>query len=283
MRAEREVILAAGAIGTPKLLQLSGIGDPAVLAPLGSAVLHALPGVGAGLNDHVNIKLSAFVNTPTYNTQRRGLAAARCGIEYLCHSTGPASSPANHCQGFLKTDPSLPSADVQIQLMAFGFGTEAQMRQNGITAVVSLCRPQARGTVRLRSGDATTPPRIAMAMLENATDVATLLRGSRFAYAALQRIRGARIYAPCAPPATDAAWLDFFRETAWLNWHPTSTCRMGPNPARDVVDGTLCVHGMPGLSIADASVMPSVTSANTNAPVIAIAERAAGFIAARTA
>jgi len=284
--AEREVVLCAGAISSPKLLLLSGIGSPGALASHGIAAIHDLPGVGQGLNDHVNIKLSAFVNRPTYNTQRRGLTALRHGARFLARGSGPASSPANHCQGFIKTDPALPSADVQVQLMALGFGSEEEMRQNGITAVISPCHPRARGTVSLRSADPRDPPRIAMQMLGNEYDVAILLKGCTMAHEMIRRGPGrryeARIYAPSAETLGNAAWMDFFRESAALNWHPTSTCRMGPVAEGGVVDAELRVHGVAGLSIADASVMPSVTSGNTNIPVIALAERAAGFIAARS-
>jgi choline dehydrogenase len=285
VRAVREVILAAGAIATPKLLLLSGVGAPETLDAHGLAVRHRLPGVGRGMNEHVNIKLSAFVDRPTYNTQRRGLGAVRPAARFLMRGTGPASSPANHCQAFVKTDPALASADVQIQLMALGFGSEAEMRQNGMTAVVSPCRPEARGTVRLRSADPRDAPRIAMAMLGSAGDVDVLLKGCKLALEMIRqgpgRRHAARIYVPGSAPKSDAEWIGFFRETAALNWHPTSTCRMGPGEG-DVVDATLRVHGLSGLSIADASVMPFVTSGNTNIPVIAIAERAAEFIAART-
>jgi choline dehydrogenase len=234
------------------------------------------------MNDHVNIKLSAFVNTRTYNTARRGLGTLRHGLNLLARGRGPASSPANHCQGFIKTDPALATADAQVQLMALGFGTPAQMRRDGITAVVSPCRPQARGQVRLRSTDPAAPPRITMAMLESGADVRVLLQACRMTVEAMTAGRyGAQLYAP-ASKLDDAGWREFFRETAALNWHPSSTCRMGPDPDTGaVVDATLAVHGIKGLSIADASIMPNVTSGNTNIPVIAIAERAAGFIAAR--
>jgi choline dehydrogenase len=122
-------------------------------------------------------------------------------------------------------------------------------------------------------------------MLEQDEDRAALLRGCKLAFAALQagpgRTMGGQIYAPSQAAPTDEDWLAFFRETAALNWHPTSTCRMGPGPD-DVVDHGLKIHGLTGVSVVDASIMPSVTSGNTNIPVIAIAERAAEIIAART-
>jgi choline dehydrogenase len=286
VKAEREIVLAAGAIGTPKLLLLSGIGAPTTLAPHGISVRHRLDAVGRHLNDHVNIRLSAFVDRPTYNSQRRGLAVVRHGLRFLASGSGPASSPANHGQAFVRTTPGLASADVQIQLMPFGFGSPAEMRRDGLTAVVSPCRPEARGEVGLRSVDPRDPPRLGIALLQAASDRASLLRGCRLAVAALQQGPGrqmaAQIYAPDRVPDDDAGWLDFFRGNAGLNWHPTSSCRMGPE-IDSVVGGDFRVHGLSGLSIVDASVMPTVTSGNTNAAVVALAERAADIIAARIA
>ncbi len=281
LRAEREIILAAGAIGSPKLLLQSGIGDPEAIRSLGLAVVHPLAGVGRNLNDHVNIILSAFVERPTYNTQRRGIAALRHGLRFLVDRSGPVSSPANHCQAFIRTEPSLASADVQIQLMPLGFGTEQQMRRDGVTAVVSLCYPDVRGSVGLTSSDPLAPPRIGMAMLDGAEDRRRLLQGCRLAAEALERGASGRLYKPASARLSDADWMAFLRDTAALNWHPTSSCRMGDGP-EDVVDGGFKVRGIDGLSVVDASVMPSVTGGNTNGPVIAIAERAAEIIAGRS-
>jgi choline dehydrogenase len=286
LRADREVTVCAGAIGTPRLLLGSGIGPADDLKRFGVKVARDLPGVGDHLNDHVNIKLSAFVDQPTYNTKRGGLAALTEGIKLLALGCGAASSPANHVQAFVRTDPAEASADVQLQVMPLGFGTPAQMARDGLTVVVSPCHPEVRGRVSLGGADPLAPPRITIAMLGSARDRARLLRGCKLAFAALEagpgRTLGGQIYAPSQAAPSDEDWLAFFRETAALNWHPTSTCRMGPGPD-DVIDTALRVHGLDGISVADASVMPSVTSANTNIPVIAIAERAAELIAERTA
>jgi choline dehydrogenase len=287
LTAAREVTVACGAIASPKLLLLSGIGGADALQPLGLAVRHPLPGVGRHLNEHVNVLLSAHVNRPSYNTQRRGLNALRHGLRFLASGDGPASSPANHVQAFIRSEPGIQSADLQIQLMAFGFGTRAQMQRDGITAVVSLCQPQARGRITLRSADPLAAPRIAIELLAHEADRRRLLRGCRIAEAALQdgpgRHFGATVYAPEPGTVSDAQWLACIQARAGLNWHPTSTCRMGPRPdAEDVVDTALRVHGLAGLSVVDASVMPNVTSANTHVPVVAIAERAAELIAQRT-
>jgi choline dehydrogenase len=280
LRAEREIILSAGAIGSPKLLLLSGIGDPNLLRPHGIKVVHPLAGVGKNLNDHLNIKLSAFVDRPTYNTQRRGGAALRHGLRFLADRSGPASSPANHCQAYVRTESSLASADIQIQLMPFGFGSEQEMRRDGITAVVSRCHPDVRGSVALSSSDPLAPPRIGIDMLDSAEDGRRLLQGCRLAAEALEKGPQGRLYMPASKGLRDSDWHAFFRDTAALNWHPTSSCRMGDGP-EDVVDGGFSVRGLAGLSVVDASVMPFVTGGNTNGPVIAIAERAAEIIAAR--
>jgi choline dehydrogenase len=283
--AERETLMCAGAIGSPKLLLLSGVGPADDLRAQDVPVTHDLPGVGRNMNDHVNVKLSAFVDRPTYNTKRRGLSALAEGFALVTRGGGAASSPANHGQAFVRTDPSAPDADVQLQVMPFGFGDKAQMARDGLTVVVSPCQPEVRGRVRLRSSDPLAPPRITIAMLESERDRASLLRGCRLSHDALKagpgRDMGGQIYAPGMATPSDEDWFAFFRNTAALNWHPTSTCRMGAG-AGDVVGADLAVHGLTGLGVVDASVMPSVTSANTNIPVIAIAERAAEIIARRT-
>jgi choline dehydrogenase len=285
-RAVREVTLAAGAIGSPKLLLLSGVGPAGALRAAGIEVRHDLNGVGRHLNDHVNVKLSASVDVPTYNTERFGVRRMINGLTFLAHRTGPASSPANHVQGFVRSRPDLPSADYQVQVMALGFNDDPADRTNGVSVVVSPCQPEARGEVTLRSADPRDPPRIDIEMLGAKRDIEVLLRGCRHAHAMLEagpvRRLGGKVFLPAPAVDSDADWLQFFRETAALNWHPASTCRMGGGE-EDVVDTALRVRGVAGLSIADASVMPSVTSANTNAVVIAIAERGAAMIAARTA
>lgn len=285
-RAERETILSMGAIGSPAVLLRSGIGDGDTLRDVDVEVVHDLPGVGRHLNEHVNVKISADLNLATYNSERLGAGKLRNGLRWLIDRKGPASSPANHCQGFVKTDPGLSVADVQIQLMAFAFHDDPADNHDGMTAVVSLCAPRARGRVSIASADPAEAPVIDIELLCDPQDVATLIKGSRMARQALLdgpvRRLGGRLVYPGPQTDSDAEWLAFIRRTAGLNWHPTSTCRMGPGPL-DVVDATLRVHGLAGLSVCDASIFPNVTSGNTNVPVIAVAERAADLIMNRTA
>lgn len=285
-RATSEVIVSLGAIGSPALLLRSGIGSADDLRAHAIPVVHDLPGVGRNLNEHVNVKISATVDIPTYNSERLGLGKVRNGLRWLVDRAGPASSPANHCQAFVRTDPALPSADVQIQLMAFAFHEDPRKNDDGLSAVVSLCAPKARGRVSLAGNNPFDPPKIEIALLDDPDDLRVLVAGCRLARSALEagpgRTHGGKIVTPAAETQSDADWIAFIRRTAGLNWHPTSTCRMGPG-ADDVVDDRLRVHGLSGLSVCDASVFPCVTSGNTNVPVIAVAERAASFILKRTA
>jgi choline dehydrogenase len=152
-------------------------------------------------------------------------------VRFLASGGGAAGSPANHGQAFVRTDPVSLISDVQLQVLPFGFGSEAQMRRDGVTVVVSPCHPEVRGRVSLRSADPAAAPRITTSMLDSEADVQRLLRGSRLSHAALAagpgRSMGGSIYAPAPADPTDEQWRAFFRETAALNWHPTSTCRMG--------------------------------------------------------
>ncbi len=275
-----EVVLAAGAIGSPKILMASGIGAPAELAPHGVAVKHGLPGVGANMNEHVSAVVSNVVAVKTYDATRKGVRRAAAGLRWLVDREGPATSPAMHLQGYIKTAPGLPTADVQVQTLAVGVELGAANKQ-GVTTAISLCQPEVRGRVSLRSADPADPPRIAIKLLDSDKDIGALTRAARFVREVYRSGPGhqfaARESGPMADIRTDADWLAYFRATSRLNWHPTSTCRMGPTE-EDVVDPTLRVHGLDGLRIADASIMPVVTSGNTNAVCMMIAERAADLI-----
>jgi choline dehydrogenase len=282
--ASRQVILAAGAIASPKLLQLSGIGDPDHLRRCGIAVRHALPGVGANMNEHVNAKICSHTKIRTYTSEGRGARKLANGLRWALGRGGPAGSQVGHVQSFIKTDPSFASADIQVQTMPLGFDEAPGDQADAVGSVVSLCHPVVRGRLSVESADPLAPPRIEIRLLEEAEDVKPLVAALRMvrdwhrSKQAADRL-GA-VFGPAANAQTDDDWVDYMRATSALNWHPTSTCRMGNGPM-DVVDPTLGVHGVAGLSVADASIMPTVPSGNTNAPVIALAEKAADLIRAR--
>jgi choline dehydrogenase len=225
--------------------------------------------------------VSAEVTVKTYDAMRSGVRRIGAGVRWLCDREGPATSPANHLQAFVKTDASLPCADIQVQTAAVSSFQPSANSVQGVTSVISLCRPQARGRVVLRSGDPMAAPVIATDLLSVEADRKVLLAGSRLVRDVLRAGPGATFgageLAPGANVDTDQQWLAYLRRTAGLNWHPTSTCRMGSGPD-DVVDTHLRVHGIAGLRVADASIMPTLTSGNTNAVAIMIGEMAAKII-----
>jgi choline dehydrogenase len=282
-RARREVIVCGGAIASPKLLMLSGIGAAESLEPHGIKVLHELRGVGANLNEHINIKLSASSTTRTYSSEKKGWRQAANGARWMVSRDGPASSPVGHVQAFFKTDPALAAADIQVQVIPMGFDRAYTMDVDAVSSVISLCQPKARGRISLRSADPAAAPHITIPLLSDDDDVRRLARACDMVRSvhASAKLRGAMGDELSPGPGTGGsldAWRAVLQEFGGLNWHPTSTCRMGNGPD-DVVDLALKVHGIDGLRIIDGSVMPSVTSGNTNAPIIAMAEKAADLIA----
>lgn len=279
--AEREVILSAGAIASPTILMRSGIGDPSTLLSKGIATVHALPGVGANLNEHVNAMVSSRVTVKTYDSMRGGVRRVAAGLRWLRDREGPATSPANHLQAFIKTDPTLRSADIQVQTAAVGSFEPSRGGVQGVTSVVSLCRPQSRGRILLQPSDPTASPLIETALLSIPSDRDTLVAGLKLVREILRAGPGATFdqdeLMPGAGVQSNEQWLSYLRRTGGLNWHPTSSCRMGSGPD-DVVDSDLRVHGIAGLRIADASIMPTVTSGNTNAVAIMIGEKASDIL-----
>jgi choline dehydrogenase len=288
LRAAREVIVCAGAMASPKLLMLSGIGPRAELERLGIACLHDAPGVGANLQEHPGIIVDFEMRVPTLNRiansrWRYALAA----LQYATLQRGPASSPIAHVVGFFKTDPSLARPDLQLHFAPFGYEFESDQiriaRTNRVGVAINVCRPETRGRIRLRSADPAAPPVIEHELLGSRDDVARLVAGGRI----VQRVFATEPLASiCEGPINpgpevtdDAGWEAFLRQRGFLMYHPVGTCRMGRD-ADAVVDPTLRVHGVAGLRVADASVMPTVPAANTNGPTIMLAEKAADLIRA---
>ena len=282
-----EVVLAAGSIGSPQILQLSGVGDPMLLAEHGIAVRHALPGVGENLQDHLQIRAVYGVEgAKTLNTTASSLAGkALIALEYALRRSGPMSMAPSQLGAFTRSDPSLAHANLEyhvqpLSLDAFG---EPLHAFNAFTASVCNLNPTSRGHVRVRSADPGQAPRIAPDYLSTAEDAriaAQSLRVTRriVGQPALARFKP-RELKPGPQFESDADLAKLAGDIGTTIFHPVGTAKMGP--AADpmaVVDARLRVHGLEGLRVVDASVMPTITSGNTNAPTLMIAERAAGWI-----
>ena len=284
--ARREVILAAGAISSPHLLELSGIGRGAVLQRLGIAVRHALPGVGENLQDHLQARAIYRSTVPTLNDEvnvwwRKMLI----GIEFALRRTGPMSMGASQLAIFARTRRELETPDVQFHIQPLsadhpGLGLHTYP---AFTASVCQLRPESRGRILPTSPEPSAYPAIHPNYLATTTDQQTLVAGMKLS----RRLAETKALSPYVAEelrpgpdvTTDAALLDHARDTAATIYHPAGTCKMGSDDMA-VVDARLRVHGIEGLRVVDASIMPTVTSGNTNAPVIMIAEKAADMIRA---
>ena len=283
-----EVILATGAIGTPQILQLSGIGPAALLQQHGIGVEHALEGVGANLQDHLQIRAVFQVDgVPTLNVLASSWwGKARIGLEYLFKRSGPMSMAPSQLGAFTKSDPSQPHANLEyhvqpLSLDAFGQPLHAFP---AFTASVCNLNPASRGTVRIRTPNASDAPSIAPHYLSTDEDrriAAESLRLTRHiaAQPALAKYKP-REYKPGVQFQSDEELARLAGDIGTTIFHPVGTAKMGPaNDPSAVVDARLRVHGVAGLRVADASIMPTITSGNTNSPTLMIAERAAQWIA----
>jgi choline dehydrogenase len=284
-RARVGVILSAGAVATPKLLMLSGIGPADQLRSTGIKPILDLPEIGRNLQEHVGVPITVATRIPSLNRDLAGWRRTVQGARWLLTRGGPAALPANEVQMFLKTDPALTQADVQIQMAALGFtskdGVIAMTAEDAATFVVSLCRPESRGAVTLRSGDPMDKPCITYPMqgsgrdldrLSLAIDRLNAILGDK----ALSTVFGSFVQ-PRGGVADRAGWHDFIRAASVPHFHLSGTCRMGTD--RDsVVDPRLGLRGIAGLWVADTSILPLITSGNTNATAIMIGERVADFV-----
>jgi choline dehydrogenase-like flavoprotein len=286
LRAASEVVLCGGAINTPQLLMLSGLGSADKLGALGIEVVQHMRGVGENLQDHPTVYLNTLdPSAESYALTRRGLSRVlQAPLAYAFGRRGMLASNAAEAGGFMKTLPGLDRPDVQMTLVVGLKGaTQSIPRAHGAMLMVHLMRPRSRGRVELRSSDAADRPAILPNFLVDQADVATLVRGLREA----RRIVGAEPYArhagdellPGSQMQSDAELAAAVHAQAGTAFHPVGTCRMGPvSDNGAVVDSRLRVHGMKGLRIADASIMPNIIGGNTNAPTMMIGERAARFI-----
>ncbi|MGF1610391.1 MAG: GMC family oxidoreductase, partial [Kiloniellales bacterium] len=283
--ARGEVILASGAIGSPQLLQLSGIGPAGLLQEHGIPVVQALQGVGENLQDHLQIRVAYRVsNTKTLNERANSLVGRiGMGLEYALFRRGPLTMAPSQLGAFAKSDPALDTPDLEyhVQPLSLDRFGEPLHPFPAFTASVCNLRPESRGSVHLRSADPFAPPAIRPNYLSAARDrkvAAEAIRLTRRICAAPALARFApEEFRPGAAIESDEALAKAAGDIGTTIFHPVGTARMGADE-RAVVDARLRVRGIEGLRVVDASIMPTITSGNTNAPTMMIAEKAADLI-----
>ena len=286
--ARREVILSAGAINSPQLLQLSGIGPEQLLRDHDIPVLLDLPQVGKGLQDHLAVSHFFWANEATLNSRLGNwLGQALAGMQYLLTRRGPLSVPVNQCSGFVRSDPAMDAPDVQIYCNPASYSTKPQGkpridREPGFLLCVQPSRPTSRGEISIASADPRQAPTIQPNSLSTEHDLNLVIRASRLLQSLAQspavvRVTKAR-RAPDVLGMGEDELLENFRERAGTVFHPCCTCRMGKDTSDSVLDSRLRVHGIDGLRVIDASSFPNITSGNTNAPTLMLAARGAQLV-----
>ncbi|MFI2611562.1 GMC family oxidoreductase [Kitasatospora sp. NPDC018619] len=281
----REVIVSAGTVQSPQLLELSGIGSRKVLGDAGVPVVHHLPGVGENFMDHYAARLRWRVRQPiTFNERSRGLALAREVVEYARTRRGLLSLPIALGFGFVRSSEREERPDIQFHFAPASYGEGASRRLDtrpGMTVGVYALRPESRGSVHIRSRNPLTPPAIRPRFLDTEHDRAKLVEGMRIArriveQPAIDHYRDFELL-PGSEVRTDDELLAYARSHGDTSYHPVGTCRMGDDPMA-VVDERLRVHGVHGLRVIDASVMPTMVSGNTNAASMMIGEKGAALV-----
>ena len=295
VRANKAVVLCAGSIGSPQLLQLSGVGPGGLLQSLGIPVIHDVPAVGRNLQDHLGINFYYRSRVPTLNNRLYPWwGKALAGLQYLLTRRGPLSMSVNQGGGFVRSSPALAAPDLQLYFNPASYTasrTRTRRLMNpdafpGFLLSFNACRPTSRGHVAIRSPDPLAEPAIVANYLSTEQDRNDVVAGARL----MRRIAAAAPLAevidhemqPGPARTSDAELLQDFRERAGTVFHPVSTCMMGPAPGEAVVDARLRVHGIDGLRVIDASVFPTITSGNTNAPTVMVAHKGAEMLLADT-
>ncbi len=290
--ADREVIVSAGAVNSPQLLQLSGIGPGAVLAAHGITPLLDNAAVGGNLQDHLAVVYSFKATRPTLNNVLHSpVGKIWAGLRYLLTRSGPLALSVNHFGGFVRANPAATRPDVQLYFNPVTYGTGDSTRTRievdafaGFYLCFQPTRPTSLGRIDIAGGDFRAAPLVAPNYLATEKEVADVVHGGRLMQA-ITRTRALRelILEPLAPDLLGLSDTDLvadFRARAATVYHPVGTCRMGPSADDSVVDASLRVHGVERLRVVDASVFPTVTSANTNAPTLMVAQKAADLIRA---
>lgn len=282
--ARKSVVLSAGAIGSPQILQCSGVGDEAFLQSLGIPVVHHLPGVGECLQDHLQTRLVFKTNLKTLNDEVNNLInKVGIGLEYMLFRTGPMTLAASQVTIFTRLDPGVERPDIQFHMQPLSADKpgEGLHKFSAFTASVCQLRPESRGRIRIKSADPMQYPSIQPNYLSTELDRRVAVAGIKLA----RKIAAAPSLAPYITEEfvpgrdyqSDEELLEAAQRFSQTIYHPTSTCRMGLDED-SVVDARLRVHGIEGLRVVDASIMPEIVSGNTNAPAIMIGEKASDMI-----
>ena len=283
--AAKEVIVSTGAIGSPQLLQLSGIGPREFLESRGIQVVADLPGVGENLQDHLKVRLAYRCNRPitTNDDLNSWYRRIKIGLSYLIDRTGPLAMGISQAGAFVKTSESVDRPDVQFTFQSVSADLQAGKVHpfSGFTLMVLLLRPESRGFVRVKSSNIWEQPEIQPNYLASEKDLRTLLRGAQLGRKVINTFPLKDLveteHLPGSSCRSDEDWVAFIRDSGTALMHPCGTCKMGDG-GDAVVDEKLRVRGVSHLRVVDASVMPSVTSGNTNTPTVMIAEKASDLI-----
>ncbi|WP_435256485.1 GMC family oxidoreductase [Thioclava sp. FR2] len=293
LRAKAEVILSGGAINSPQLLQLSGIGPGALLQSLGLDVLVDNPNVGDHLNDHQGINYTWSMKVPTYNDELRPWwGKALAGMKYFLGGSGPLAKSINHGGGFFRTSPDLPRPNMQLYMQAFSTliprdGERPILNPDpwsGLSLGLSNCRPTSRGHIRINTPDPMAHPVITANAFSTEHDVTEMLAAVKFlrhlaAQPAMARLIKEELR-PGPEVTSDEALIDDFRKRSGTVYHPSCTVRMGVDPATSVLDSRCRVRGVEGLRVIDASSFPNLIAGNTNAPSILMGWKGAELVLA---
>ena len=288
--ARREVILAAGAVGSPQILQLSGLGDGAALKALGLEVRRHLPAVGQNMQDHLCASYYYRATIPTLNGEFGSLfGQAKLGLQYLLTGKGPFAMSVNQAGGFFRgaNDEAQPNIQLYFNPLSYRIPNDPKAGLKpepypGYLLCFNSCRPASRGSVTLASADPLAAPAIRPNYLSANKDIEEVIQGSRLvrriaAASALAAVTAEEV-SPGHALTSDEALIDYFRQNSGSIYHLCGTCAMGPDARGAVVDATLKVHGVEGLRVVDASVFPNITAGNINAPTMMVAEKGADLI-----